>query len=124
MRLVANKALKYATRQMQAGDEFEVLNRNHAKVLKAAKLARNAPEPTFKRGPGRPRKEPVATMPEPEEAPAAASAAATEPDDDPEDGDDLDELTNAELMTRARERGVELPDGYIKNEDLIARLRA
>jgi hypothetical protein len=100
---------KYRTRRLLAGDEIEV-GASEARFYRAAKWATDAPP---KRGPGRPRKE-LAPAPEP-----VASSKEPEPAKD-----DLDELTNAELMQRANDRSIELPPGYITNEDLIARLRA
>jgi len=43
MKLIATKSLKYATRRMQAGDEFDAKDM-HARVLVGARLARYAPE--------------------------------------------------------------------------------
>jgi hypothetical protein len=56
MKLIATKSLKYATRRMQAGDEFDAKDM-HARVLVGARLARYAPEAA----PERP--QPVVVMP-------------------------------------------------------------
>jgi hypothetical protein len=44
MKLIAAKSLKYATRRLQAGDEFEARGQRDARVLVGARLARYAPE--------------------------------------------------------------------------------
>ena len=42
MKLIATKSLKYATRRMQAGDEFDATDM-HARILVGARKARYAP---------------------------------------------------------------------------------
>jgi len=42
MKLIATKRLKYATRRMQAGDEFDATDM-HARILVGARKARYAP---------------------------------------------------------------------------------
>ena len=43
MKLIATKSLKYATRRLQAGDEFDAKDR-HARIYVGARLARYAPD--------------------------------------------------------------------------------
>ena len=43
MKLIATKSLKYDTRRLQAGDEFEATNM-HARILVGARRARYAPQ--------------------------------------------------------------------------------
>lgn len=59
-RLKATKSMRYASRRLEPGDEFDANNRD-ARVLKAIGKAEDAPEP--RRGPGRPRREPVVEAP-------------------------------------------------------------
>ena len=43
MKLIANKSMKYKTRRLQAGDEFDAKDR-HARIYVGARLARYAPD--------------------------------------------------------------------------------
>ena len=43
MKLIANKSMKYKTRRLQAGDEFDATNM-HARILVGARKARYAPQ--------------------------------------------------------------------------------
>ena len=43
-KLIATRSLKYDTRRLQAGDEFEATNM-HARILVGARKARYAPDP-------------------------------------------------------------------------------
>jgi len=43
MKLIATKSLKYATRRLQAGDEFDARDM-HARILVGARKARYAPQ--------------------------------------------------------------------------------
>lgn len=45
MKLIATKSLRYATRRMLAGDEFEASSM-HARILVGARKARYAPAPS------------------------------------------------------------------------------
>jgi hypothetical protein len=41
-----------------------------------------------------------------------------------EEGKDLESMTNGALRRLAQERGIELPQGYVRNDDLIGMLRS
>lgn len=96
----ALKPLRYLSRMLEVGDEFEVMPADvrWATTLGRAELV--ADEPT-RRGPGRP-PQPKA---EPESDPTSAVSEAPQP-------------THADLMARAEELGVELPSGYVTNKAL------
>ena len=101
------KQLAYRTRMMQAdiarGEPFEVPP-TEAMALRRAGWAEDAPVVATPRR-GRPPK-----PPEPEPPVSVKS-------------DDYEDLTVAELREMAEHRGVELPDGYIRKDNLIATLR-
>jgi hypothetical protein len=40
------------------------------------------------------------------------------------DDDDLESMTNEDLRRRAKERGIDLPQGYVRNDELIGMLKA
>lgn len=102
-RLVALKSHRYATRMMSAGDEYEATGM-HARTLKAVRLATDAPPRR-----GRP--------PKPKPSPEVDTASEPE-------GDRLEDRSNADLRAMAEERGVELPTGYVRNDELIEALRS
>jgi hypothetical protein len=62
MKLIATKRLKYDTRRMQAGDEFDATDM-HARVLVGARKARYAPAQIVEPPPSMVEPEAVAVMP-------------------------------------------------------------
>jgi hypothetical protein len=99
----ALKSQRYATRNMMAGDEFEVTD-GVARILKATKKVEDVPQPEPARR-GRPPK-----------------AAAPEPEPEPEE--QLPEPTREELLSIAEARGIELPSGYVRKDELIDLINA
>jgi hypothetical protein len=92
----ALKSLKYQTRRLMAGDDFEVKTPRKARILAAIGKAEVIP----------PRVAP----------PVAAVAPATHP------GSDLESMTVGQLRGLAEERGIELPPGYVTRAALIGML--
>lgn len=103
---------KYMTRHLSAdGEGFEVSTRD-AKLLRrmgwASDPAPAAPTPVSRRR-GRP--------------PKQQSASESAPASDHQPDDELEGKSNAELRAMAEAEGIELPVGYVRNDELITRLR-
>jgi hypothetical protein len=104
MRLKALKSFRYATRQLQEGDEFDARNPRDYKVLLAVKQAEPVSDVAVMRRSSRPARR----------AQAAKTESKTE-----QPQDDLAEKTVPQLREMAEEKGVELPSGYLRHDDLV-----
>jgi Rho termination factor, N-terminal domain len=107
MRLKALKSFRYATRQLQEGDEFDARNPRDYKVLLAVKQAEPVSDVSVMRRSSRPVRRAVA---------AKAESKTEQPDE-------LAEKTVPQLREMAEEKGVELPSGYLRHEVLVDLLK-
>jgi hypothetical protein len=97
--LRALKPHRYKTRYMVAGDEYEVLDRPKARLYKALGWAEDA---DVRSGP--------------------APKVEVRPEYDDEREDELENMTQPELLELATKRGVDLPSGYVTKPKLLALL--
>jgi hypothetical protein len=118
------KRLTYRTRMLMADDdEFEV-GPSDARILTKAKWAEAAPAPAPRRG-----RPPKAAQSEPKLGPGSEPeielepASETEHESSQEPGD-LESMTVGELRELAEKRGIELPPGYIKHDELVEIIEA
>ena len=100
MRLRANREFTYMSRMLKVGDEFE------ATPVDARFLVGDASAEEADAAPKRRGRQPKAADPAPE----------TTEESDPS------ALTVAELRQRVEDRGLELPDHYVKKDELLAML--
>ena len=111
--------MSYGTRSLQAGDEFETENDAHGPFLKAIGYAEEVTGETSQ--PSLRRRAKVVTkktavkteQPTPEPEPETQQA-------EPEPV--LEDKTVHQLREIAEEKGVELPPGYVRKDDLIDKI--
>lgn len=96
VKLIATKPLTYRTRRLLPGDEFEATPR-WAKCFKGVRRAKDAPPAPVVEAPPMVETEPVLG---------------------------IEGMTRDELLDLAKERGVELPNGYVRRDELLALLGA
>lgn len=109
---------KYMTRHMSAdGEGFEVSTRDAKLLQRLGWATEPAPvlQPQTPRRRGRPQKQRS-------EAVAADPGTPDQPSEDQAD-DELEGRSNAELRSMAEAQGIELPTGYVRNDEIITRLR-
>ena len=104
--------MSYGTRSLRAGDEFETENDAHGPFLKASGYAEEVTGETSQ--PSLRRRAKVVTK---------KTAVKTEqPTPEPEPEPVLEEKTVPQLREIAEEKGVELPPGYVRKDDLIDKI--
>ena len=108
-RVIHRQGLKYGTRRMMAGDEFEIPDKRSrqqrilTKIGKIEPVLEPTPEPKRRGQPPKMPYEPVVVQPA-GQAEAATGVAA---------------MTVTELRSLAQERGHELPAHYLRKDELL-----
>jgi hypothetical protein len=110
MRAIKKDVLKYRTRRLMAGDTFETTSERDAIMLRKMGFAEDATvdKPASPVGPRSTVRQDETPAPPSPPPPAAG-----------EQGDDLNAMTRESLLALAEERGVELPSGYVKKDQLV-----